>query len=276
VSDAVAQTAMIDAAAAALGARLAGRKPSVAIVLGSGLGQFADRLERAVRVPYAEIPHFPSPTVIGHSGALVAGTLAGRAVLVQSGRFHMYEGHPAALTALPVRVFARLGVGTLVLTNAAGGIRRSFESGTVMLIADHINLTFRNPLFGAVLPGEERFPDMSDPYDPELRALARRVARERKVPLAEGVYAGLLGPSYETPAEIRMLERLGADAVGMSTVVEVVAARAAGLRCLGLSAITNPAAGVTPHKLDHLEVMETAYRIAGELAALIEGVVAAL
>lgn len=276
MSEAGAQTAMIDAAATALGVRLEGRTPGVAIVLGSGLGQFAERLEHAVRVPYGEIPHFPSPTVVGHSGELVVGTLAGRTVLVQSGRFHMYEGHPAALTALPVRVFARLGVKTLVLTNAAGGIRRSFESGTVMLIADHINLTFRNPLFGSVLPGEERFPDMSAAYDPELRALARRVARERKVPLAEGVYVGLLGPSYETPAEIRMLERLGADAVGMSTVIEVIAARAAGLRCLGLSAITNPAAGVTPHKLDHLEVMETAYRIAGELAALIEGVVAAL
>jgi purine-nucleoside phosphorylase len=145
-----------------------------------------------------------------------------------------------------------------------------------MLIADHLNLAFRNPLFGSVLAGEERFPDMSDPYDPELRALAWRVARDGKVPLAEGVYAGLLGPSYETPAEIRMLERLGADAVGFSTVIEVIAARAAGLRCLGFSAITNPAAGVTPRKLDHLEVMETAYRIAGELASLIEGVVAAL
>jgi purine-nucleoside phosphorylase len=269
-------TAMIDEAAAAVRERLGGRKPSVAIVLGSGLGQFAEGLEDAVRVPYTDIPHFPAPTVIGHSGELVAGTLAGREVLVQSGRFHMYEGHPAALCALPVRVFARLGVGTLVLTNAAGGIRRSFGSGTVMLIADQINLTFRNGLFGGTLPGEERFPDMSDPYDPALRALAREVALRRKIPLAEGVYVGLLGPSYETPAEIRMLERLGADAVGMSTVLEVIAARAAGIRCLGFSAITNPAAGVTPHKLHHLEVMEVAYRIAGELAALIEGVVAEL
>jgi purine-nucleoside phosphorylase len=266
----------IGEAAAAVRGRLEGRAPRVAIVLGSGLGQFAERLEDAVRVPYAEVPHFPSPTVIGHSGELVAGSLGGRSVLVQSGRFHMYEGHPAALTALPVRVFARLGVETLILTNAAGGIRRSFGSGTVMLIADHINLSFRNSLFGPALPGETRFPDMSDPYDPALRALAREVARRRRIPLAEGVYVGLLGPSYETPAEIRMLERLGADAVGMSTVVEVITARAAGLRCLGFSAITNPAAGVTPHKLDHLEVMEVAYRVAGELAALIEGVVEAL
>jgi purine-nucleoside phosphorylase len=269
-------TAMIDEAADAVRARLGGRKPTAAIVLGSGLGQFAERLTDAVRIPYAEIPHFPAPTVIGHSGELVVGSLQGRTVLVQSGRFHMYEGHRASLTALPVRVFARLGVGTMVLTNAAGGIRRGFGSGTVMLIADQINLSFRNALFGPALPGEIRFPDMSDPYDPGLRAIAREVARRRKIPLAEGVYVGLLGPSYETPAEVRMLERLGADAVGMSTVLEVIAARAAGLRCLGFSAITNPAAGVTPAKLDHLEVMEVAYRIAGELAALIEGVVAEL
>jgi purine-nucleoside phosphorylase len=269
-------TAMIDEAADAVRARLGGRTPTAAIVLGSGLGQFAERLRDAVRIPYAQIPHFPAPTVIGHSGELVVGSLQGRTVLVQSGRFHMYEGHPASLTALPVRVFARLGVGTVVLTNAAGGIRRGFGSGTVMLIADQINLSFRNALFGPALPGEIRFPDMSDPYDPGLRALAQEVARRRKIPLAEGVYVGLLGPSYETPAEIRMLERLGADAVGMSTVLEVIAARAAGLRCLGFSAITNPAAGVTLAKLDHLEVMDVAYRIAGELAALIEGVVAEL
>lgn len=268
--------AMIREAAEAIRARLHDRRPSVAIVLGSGLGQFAERLDRAVRVPYAEIPHFPSPTVIGHSGELVVGTLAGRTVLAQSGRFHMYEGHAAALTALPVRVFARLGVQTVILTNAAGGIRRSYGSGTVMLVADHINLTGRNPLFGSVLEGEERFPDMSDPYDPALRALAREVARRKGIALGEGVYAGLLGPSYETPSEIRMLERLGADAVGMSTVMEVIAARALGLRCLGFSAITNPAAGVTAQKLHHLEVMDVAYRIAGELAALIEGVVAEL
>jgi purine-nucleoside phosphorylase len=267
---------MIEEAAAAVRGRLDGRAPTVAIVLGSGLGQFAERLDDAVRVPYSEIPHFPSPTVIGHSGELVAGRFAGRTVLVQSGRLHMYEGHPASLTALPARVFARLGIGTLVLTNAAGGIRRGFGSGTVMLIADQINLSFRNSLFGPVLPGEERFPDMSDAYDPALRALAREVARRRKIPLGEGVYVGLLGPSYETPAEIRMLERLGADAVGMSTVIEVITARAAGIRCLGFSAITNPAAGVTLQKLHHLEVMEMASRIAGELAALIEGVVAEL
>lgn len=275
-ADTTGSTAMVEEAAAAVRARIGERAPVAAIVLGSGLGQFAERLSDAVRIPYAEIPHFPAPTVIGHSGELVAGRLEGRDILVQSGRFHMYEGHPASLTALPVRVFSRLGIGTLVLTNAAGGIRRGFGSGTVMLIADHINLSFRNALFGPVLPGELRFPDMSDAYDAELRALAREVARRRKIPLAEGVYVGLLGPSYETAAEIRACERLGADAVGMSTVIEVIAARAAGMRCLGFSAITNPAAGTSLNKLHHLEVMEVAYRIAGELAALIEGVVAEL
>jgi len=275
-ADTTGSTAMVEEAAAAVRARIGERAPVAALVLGSGLGQFAERLSDAVRIPYAEIPHFPAPTVIGHSGELVAGRLEGRDILVQSGRFHMYEGHPASLTALPVRVFSRLGIGTLVLTNAAGGIRRGFGSGTVMLIADHINLSFRNALFGPVLPGELRFPDMSDAYDAELRALAREVARRRKIPLAEGVYVGLLGPSYETAAEIRACERLGADAVGMSTVIEVIAARAAGMRCLGFSAITNPAAGTSLNKLHHLEVMEVAYRIAGELAALIEGVVAEL
>jgi purine-nucleoside phosphorylase len=163
-----------------------------------------------------------------------------------------------------------------VLTNAAGGIRRTLQAGTVMLIADHINFTFRNPLVGPVLTGEQRFPDMSDPYDSGLRALAREAALRRGLPLAEGVYAGVLGPSYETPAEIRMLERFGADAVGMSTVLEVIAARASGLRCLGLSVVTNPAAGITAQRLSHAEVVDTAARAADGLAGLIEEVVAAL
>jgi purine-nucleoside phosphorylase len=170
-------------------------------------------------------------------------------------------------------VFGALGVRTLVLTNAAGGIRRTFAGGALMLIADHVNLSFRNPLFGSVLPGDERFPDMSDPYGASLRAIAREVARDRKVALDEGVYAGLLGPSYETPAEVRMLERLGVDAVGMSTVVEVIAARARGMRCLGVSTITNLAAGISPTRLSHAEVMETAARVRGALTALVEGVV---
>ncbi len=268
--------AEVDEAAAAVRTRLAGRQPVAAIVLGSGLGAFSERIEDPVRISYKEIPHFPLPTVEGHAGELVAGRLSGRMVLLQSGRFHLYEGHGADVGVLAVRVFAALGIGTLILTNAAGGIRRGLATGNVMLIADHINLSFRNPLTGPVLPGEERFPDMSDPYDPELRALARRVALREKVALAEGVYVQLLGPSYETPAEIRMLERLGADVVGMSTVVEVVAARARGMRCLGLSLVTNAAAGILPVKLNHIEVMDTARRVAGDLGTIISGVVAEL
>jgi purine-nucleoside phosphorylase len=263
----------MEAAAEAIRKRLGNGRPKIAVVLGSGLGFLTEHIEDAVRIPYRDIPGFPETTVIGHGAELVAGRLAGKEVLAQSGRFHLYEGHDAAVTALPVRAFATLGIDTLLLTNAAGGIRRTFSSGTLMLIADHINLTFRNPLIGAVLPGEERFPDMSDPYDSSLRAVAREVARERRIALNEGVYVQLLGPSYETPAEIRMLDRLGADAVGMSTVVEVIAARARGLRCLGFSVITNLAAGISPTKLHHAEVMETANRVRNELAALVEGVI---
>ena len=253
--------------------RLGKRRPEIAVVLGSGLGFLAEQIEDAVRVPYQDIPGFPVTTVIGHGAELVAGRFAGKEVLVQSGRFHMYEGHDPTVAALPARAFAGLGIDTLLLTNAAGGIRRTFSSGTVMLIADHINLTFRNPLTGPTLPGDERFPDMSDPYDASLRALARQVARERRIAMDEGVYVQLLGPSYETPAEIRMLERLGADAVGMSTAVEVIAARARGVRCLGFSVITNLAAGISPHKLGHEEVMETAHRVRHQLAGLVEGVI---
>jgi purine-nucleoside phosphorylase len=252
---------------------LGNRKPRIAVVLGSGLGFLTEHIKEPVTIPYGEIPGFPPTTVIGHGAELVAGLLAGKEVLVQSGRFHLYEGHDVAVTALPVRVFAALGVETLILTNAAGGIRRTFSSGTVMLIADHINLTFRNPLFGPVLPGEERFPDMSDPYDKALRALAREVSRTKRIALDEGVYIQLLGPSYETPAEIRMADRLGADAVGMSTAVEVIAARARGLRCLGFSVVTNLASGISPTKLNHAEVMETANRVRHELAGLVEGVI---
>jgi purine-nucleoside phosphorylase len=275
VTGGCARAAAIDGAAAALRERLGDRRPAIAIVLGSGLGGLAGDLTDAMRIPYREVPGFPLPAVAGHGGELVAGLLGGRSVIAQSGRFHMYEGHSADTCAMPVRVFGALGVRTVILTNAAGGIRRTFAGGALMLIADHINLSFRNPLFGPVLPGDERFPDMSDPYDRDLRALARRVARERQVALDEGVYAGLLGPSYETPSEVRMLERLGADAVGMSTVVEVIAARARGLRCLGISTITNLAAGISATRLSHDEVMETAARVRGALTALVEGVVAA-
>ncbi len=205
-------------AAAAISAFLAGRKPAALIVLGSGLGDLAEHLSAPTRLAYRDIPGFPIPTVEGHKGELVLGQLAGRDVLAQAGRFHMYEGHDADTSALAVRTAAAVGIRTVMLTNAAGGIRRTFKPGTLMLIADHINLQFQSPLIGAVRSGETRFPDMSDPWDPALRALARDVARDRGIQLEEGVYAGLLGPSYETPAEVRMLEKLGADAVGMSTV----------------------------------------------------------
>src|SRR5437773_2095530 len=213
---------------------------------------------------------------IGGIGELVGGTLEGVPVLVQSGRFHLYEGHAPDVAALPTRVFARLGATTLVVTNAAGGIRHTFRPPVLMLIADHINLMFKNPLVGPVAEGDERFPDMSDPYDPALRRLARDVARTERIPLEEGVYAGLLGPSFETPAEIRMLQRLGADAVGMSTVPEVIAARARGIRCLGFSSITNVAAGLSAHKLSHLEVLEAGKQVAGQLEQLIRGVLGRL
>ena len=264
---------LVARAAEAVRAAIAPRRPTVAIVLGSGLGFLGGELEDAVRVSYAAIPGFPPPGVEGHAGELIAGTLEGKAVLAQSGRFHLYEGHDPVVAALPVRVFATLGVGTLILTNASGGIRRTFRPGSLMLIADHVNMMFRNPLVGPVVEDEPRFPDMSDPFDPALRALARRVAAAEGIALEEGVYAGVLGPSYETRAEIRMLERFGADAVGMSTVPEVIAARARGIRCLGISTVTNLAAGLGGATLSHQEVLDTADRVKGDLVRLVRGVV---
>ncbi len=265
-------TGTITEAASTVARRIGSLKPRAAIVLGSGLGFLADEVRDAVRIPYAEIPGFPEPGVAGHKGELVAGILDGAQVLVQSGRFHLYEGHGADVVGLPVRVFATLGVRTLIVTNAAGGVRLTFRPGTLMLIADHVNLMFRNPLIGPVLDGEERFPDMSEPYDAKLRTLARDAAREAKIPLEEGVYVGLLGPSYETPAEIRMLQRLGADAVGMSTVPEVIVARARGLKCLGFSTITNLAAGISPTALSHQEVLEVGRQVGQALGTIVKGV----
>ena len=269
-------TGIVQDAAAAVGARLGDFAPRVAVVLGSGLGVLAGEVQGARRIPYTDIPGFPASGVAGHKGELVAGTLAGVPVVVQNGRVHLYEGHAASVVALPVRVCHRLGARTLIVTNAAGGIRPTFRPGTLMLIADHVNLMWRNPLVGPVEPGEERFPDMSDPYDRGLRALARDVARVANVPLEEGVYAGMLGPSYETPAEIRMLQRLGADAVGMSTVPEVLAARACGMRSLGFSTITNVAAGLSAERVSHDDVLATGQRAAGQVATLIKGVLARL
>lgn len=260
----------------AVAKRLGTLKPRVAIVLGSGLGFLADEVASPIRIPYHTIPGFPEPGVAGHKGELVAGTLEGVPVVVQAGRFHLYEGHPPAVAGLPARVFAELGVAILIVTNAAGGVRRTFQGGTLMLIADHINLMWRNPLIGKSEPGEERFPIMHEPYDGELRALARTVARESGIRMEEGVYVGLLGPSYETPAEVRMLERLGADAVGMSTVPEVLVARARGMRCLGFSSITNPGAGITGEALAHEDVLAVSQQVAGRLSVVVKGVLGRL
>ena len=262
----------VAAASKAVAERLGKHKPRVAIVLGSGLGFLADEVVNPIHIPYHTIPGFPEPGVAGHKGELVAGMLEGVPVIVQAGRFHMYEGHPAEVAALPTRVFAELGVEILIVTNAAGGVRRTFPGGTLMLIADHINLMCRNPLIGQPQPGEQRFPIMHEPYDGELRTLARSVAREAGIRLEEGVYAGLLGPSYETPTEVRMLEKLGADAVGMSTVPEVLVARSRGIRCLGFSSITNPGAGLSAQPLSHEEVLEASKEIARGLSVVVKGV----
>lgn len=263
-------------AAALVREQLGVRSPVAAIVLGSGLGGLAGRLEGARRVEFAGIPGFPQATVAGHSGALIAGQLAGREVIALAGRFHMYEGHPAGLSALPVRLFHALGARTMIVSNAAGGVRRTFRRGDLMLIHDHLNLMSRNPLVGALQPGDVRFPDMSAPYDAQLLALLREAAIEEGIPVVDGVYAGLLGPSYETPAEVRMLERLGADAVGMSTVPEVIAARALGIRVAGISCITNMAAGISAVPLDHDEVLETTRLVGDRFERLVERLVARL
>lgn len=254
--------------------RLPEERVVAAIILGSGLGALADQIERPVRIPFGEIQGFPTATVAGHAGALIAGRLEGRPVLALAGRFHMYEGHDARLVAFPTRVMRALGAPTLIVSNAAGGVNRLWQPGDLMLIRDHINMMFRNPLIGAIETGETRFPDMSEPYDAELAALARSVAAEQGLTLREGVYAGLLGPAYETAAEVRMLGLLGADAVGMSTVPEVITARALGMRVLGFSCITNLACGLSNSPITHAEVLETTARAAERFTTLIRGVVA--
>lgn len=260
--------------AAQLRTRLGSATPDVAIILGSGLGGLAAQIEDPVRVPFAEIPGFPAATVAGHAGALIGGILEGRRVLALAGRFHMYEGHGAALAAFPTRVLHALDARMLIVSNAAGGIRPTLHPGDLMLLRDHVNLMFRNPLIGPIADGEVRFPDMSTPYDPESCALAIEVARERRIALTEGVYCGLLGPSYETPAEVRMLARLGVDVVGMSTVPEVITARALGMRVLGISCVTNMACGLTTAPITHAEVIETTAKAAADFEGLVRGVVA--
>jgi purine-nucleoside phosphorylase len=254
-------------------ARIGDAAPDAAIILGSGLGRLADRITDRQVVAYHDVPGFPPPTVVGHSGVVVAGMLGGRRVVALSGRFHMYEGHGAELAGFPVRVLHELGARTLIVTNAAGGIRRTFKPGDIMLIRDHINMMFRNPLIGPVEPGEERFPDMSDPYDPGLIRIARDVAKGQGLSLAEGVYCGLLGPTYETPAEVKMLTTLGADAVGMSTVPEVIVARARGMRVLGFSCITNMACGLSDAPITHAEVLETTMIVGDRMSALVAEIV---
>ncbi len=233
-------------------------RPSVMMVLGSGLGELADEIEDAVHIPYGEIPGFAPARVEGHRGRLVAGRLEGIDCIVAQGRYHLYEGHSARSAALPVRVMAALGARTLLVTNAAGAVNRAFRAGDLMLIDDHINFLWRNPLIGPVAEGEPRFPDLSQPYSAELQDLASRAALELGFPLRRGVYCALLGPSYETPAEIRMMQRLGADAVGMSTVPEVLVALSLGVAVLGISLITNPAAGLSVGPLSHDEVVRSA------------------
>ena len=246
-------------------------RPEVFLVLGSGLSGLAEWMPDSVSIPYAEIPGFPEPGVAGHAGRLVHGRLEGRSVLFQAGRFHFYEGHDPGVVVAPIRLAARLGARTVILTNAAGSIKPGLMPGDILLLNDHINFMARSPLSGPVELGEERFPDMSCPYDEGLRELVLGLAREREIPLSTGVYAAVLGPSYETPAEIGALRMFGADAVGMSTVPEAITARALGMRVVGFSLITNQAAGLGPEPLDHDEVVEMG-RVAGwQLKELILG-----
>ncbi len=251
-------------------------KPVAAIVLGSGLGGLAKRIDSARMIPFADIPGFPIATVQGHAGTLVWGMLAERPVVALAGRFHLYEGHSPALSGYSIRVVHALGARTLVVSNAAGGVRRTFQPGDLMVIGDHLNLMGHSPLLGPEQVGEERFPDMSEPYDRDLMKTVCDVALAQGISLREGIYAGLLGPTYETRAEVRMLDRLGADAVGMSTVPEVLVARALQMRVLGISCITNLACGLSPHALSHSEVLQTTTRVAENFERLVEGFIAAI
>ena len=245
-------------------------RPNVGCVLGSGLGAFAEQVAERTEIPYGEIPHWPRSTAIGHAGKLVMGKVDGVAVAVMAGRVHFYEGYSMQQVTFPVRVLGSLGIKSLLLTNAAGGIHSGYKQGCLVLICDHLNLQGDNPLKG---PNEDRwgprFPDMTEAYDRGFRELAHQAAREQGTELYEGVYAALSGPSYETPAEIRYLRAIGADLVGMSTVPEVIVAAHMGIRCLAISCVTNLAAGISPTKLSHHEVMETGERVRGELTSLL-------
>ena len=267
---------MLDAAVAAIRERSV-ITPRVGVVLGSGLGSFADAVEGAVEIPYGDIPHWPASTAVGHAGTLVLGTFGDVPTAVMRGRSHLYEGIEPARVVFGVRVLGLLGVRTLVLTNACGAVDTALEPGQLVAISDHINLQGRSPLVG---PNDEgigpRFPDMSDAYDLGLRSAARAAAERIGFELPEGVYAAWLGPAFETPAEIRMLRTLGADLVGMSTVPEVLAARHMGIRCLALSCVTNMAAGVLPEPIDHERVLEVGAQAAGDLVVLLRKLVPTL
>ncbi|MCS1350836.1 purine-nucleoside phosphorylase [Mechercharimyces sp. CAU 1602] len=249
--------------------------PEWGLILGSGLGVLGSEITDAVTIPYNQIPHFPTSTVEGHAGQLVIGTLEGKKVVAMQGRFHYYEGYSIQEVTFPVRVMKALGIDKMLVTNAAGGIDTNYAAGDLMIISDHLNFAFQNPLMGK---NEEslgaRFPDMSDAYSARLRQLAHSVAEEHATKLQEGVYLWLTGPSYETPAEIRMMRKLGADAVGMSTVPEVLIARHAGIEVLGISCIANLAAGILPQPLSHAEVMEVAEQVKPRFIQLVRGIVA--
>ena len=267
----------VDEAVAAVKQRAGGAIPDVAVALGSGLGDFANRLQDATTVAYGELPHWPASKVIGHEGKLVVGTLGRKRVAALSGRAHFYEGHDLRTVTFAARVIARLGVKALILTNAAGGINTQLKPGMLMVMDDHINLLGSNPLVG---PNEDafgaRFPDMTEVYSRRLRGIADDVAHGQGLQIGHGVYVALHGPSYETPAEIRFLRTIGADAVGMSTVPEAIVARHMGVEVLGISCITNAAAGVLPQPLNHDEVMEVARQVRGAFAALLEGIIGRL
>jgi len=267
--------ARLDEAVAAVHERTS-LEPRVGVVLGSGLGAFAESLEDAVALEFGAIPHFPVATVSGHPGALVIGLAGGIPVAALKGRVHHYEGHPLDAVVFPIRVLGRLGVRSVVMTNAAGAINPDFRPGEIMILRDHVNL-LGNPLMG---PNDDalgpRFPDMSEAYDPALRRLAARACAAAGIVAREGVYVAVTGPSYETPAEIRMARTMGADAVGMSTVPEVIAARHMGLRVLALSCLTNMAAGVTDRKLDHRDVLAVGERLRGALLDVLRRVIAGI
>lgn len=264
--------ARLEETVAAVRAKVKGAAPRVGVVLGSGLGAFADSLSDPVKVPYGELPHLPSSKVVGHAGNLCFGKVDDVPVVCMQGRVHFYEGHPMWQVVHGARTMARLGVSCVLVTNAAGGLQEGWSAGDLMIVTDHLNLMGNHPLLG---PNDDalgtRFPDMSNAYDAELRAQLLEVSKEENIPLREGVYAGLTGPSYETPAEIRMMRILGAQAVGMSTVPEVIALRHMRTRVAALSCITNMAAGMTKNELDHKEVEETAKARRADLQRLLRG-----